>query len=33
MAMQHCIQDIYQWKPPDRLKLNDDRTEYLQLLD
>ena len=29
MAMQHCIEDIRQWMLTDRLKLNDDKTEYL----
>ena len=29
MAMQHCIEDIRQWMLTDRLKLNDDKIEYL----
>ena len=29
MAMQQCIEDIRQWILTDRLKLNDDKTEYL----
>ena len=29
IAMQHCIEDIRQWMLTDRIKLNDDKSEYL----
>lgn len=29
IAMQHCIEDIRQWMLTHRLKLSDDKTEYL----
>ena len=29
IAMQHCIEDIRQWMLTDRIKLKDDKSEYL----
>ena len=29
IAMQHCIKDIRQWMLTDRIKLSDDKSEYV----